>query len=268
MLNAETPPALPPETPPSILSKAFDLLRAFNARNRVMTLSELARASGLPKSTVHRLLARLIELGAIEHHGGGYRIGLDLLQLGSAAPAAAMRDSAMPHLVALHRWTGCTVYLGVLRQYDVVYLGKIVRPNQPVDMSEVGGRMPANCTAIGKAMLAHEHLDDLADFLPDPMPAMTPRSITSPGKLIAQLRTIRQGDLARACGEARPGVVCIASPIVVKGFAVGAISVSYPDGAQLDPRTGTVLRDVTAELAREFRVQLANGRARWFPRQA
>ena len=49
----------------SILNKAFDLLYAFNDNSRVMTLSELARASGLPKSTVHRLLARLVDLGAL-----------------------------------------------------------------------------------------------------------------------------------------------------------------------------------------------------------
>ena len=256
------------ETPPSILSKSFDLLHAFNARERVMTLSELARASGLPKSTVHRLLARLIEIGAIEHHGGGYKLGLGLLQLGSVTPAAAMRDSAMPHLAALHRWTGHSVYLGVLRQFDVVYLEKVARHSEWYDRSGVGGRMPANCTAIGKALLAHENLADLVGLLPDPMPALTPDSVTDACALVAELRIIRQGDLARSCGEARPGLACIASPVLVNGFAVGAISVAYPVGVDLDPRTGTVLRDTTAQLARELRAGLTSGRASWFPRQA
>ena len=88
----------------SILNKAFDLLYAFNENTRVMTLSELARASGLPKSTVHRLLARLVDLGALEHHRSGYKLGLGLLQLGSTTPAANMRDLATPILVALQRW--------------------------------------------------------------------------------------------------------------------------------------------------------------------
>jgi DNA-binding IclR family transcriptional regulator len=65
---------------------------------------------------VHRLLARLVELGAIEPHGAGYKIGLELFQMGSVTPAYAMRDTAMPYLAAVHRWTGHLVSLAVLRQ--------------------------------------------------------------------------------------------------------------------------------------------------------
>ncbi|MFD7056586.1 IclR family transcriptional regulator [Streptomyces mirabilis] len=254
------------EIPPSILSKAFDLLRAFNTYERVMTLSELSRASGLPKSTVHRLLARLIELGAIEHHGVGYRIGLELFQLGSTTPAGAMRDAAMPHMAALHRWTGHTVRLGVLRQFDVVYLEKMARNSTSSDPSGVGTRLPANCTAVGKALLAHEDLDDLKHFLPSPLPALTPHTITVVDRLIAALRLIRQGDLAREHEEARLGLACVASPIMVRGFAVGALSVTYPADAELDPKTGTVLRDTTAQLAKEIRRELPL-HAHWFPHE-
>ncbi|MFJ9543765.1 IclR family transcriptional regulator [Streptomyces sp. NPDC101225] len=254
------------ETPPSILSKAFDLLRAFNTHERVMTLSELSEASGLPKSTVHRLLARLIELGAIEHHGGGYRIGIELFQLGSTTPAGAMRDLAMPHMAALHRWTGHTVHLGVLRQFDVVYLEKMARNGRPSDPSGVGARLPACCTAVGKAMLAHESLDDLKHFLPAPLPTLTPHTITGVDRLIAELRLIRQGDLAREHQEARLGLACVASPIVVRGFAVGALSVAYPADAELDPRTGTAVRDTTAQLASEITQRLSE-HGDWFPHE-
>ena len=81
------------ETRPSILSKAFDLLRAFNSGERVMTLSELSRASGLSKSTVHRLLARLIDLGAIEHHRAGYRVGLLHLSETLVADRRGLREA-------------------------------------------------------------------------------------------------------------------------------------------------------------------------------
>ena len=102
----------PVSEPPSILSKAFGVLRAFDSVNRVMTLSEIARASGLPKSTVHRLLARLLELDVVELHGdSGYKIGLGLLQIGAVSPAISMRDKAMPYLHSLSRWTRCEVQL-------------------------------------------------------------------------------------------------------------------------------------------------------------
>src|SRR4051794_26790872 len=132
-------PEGPSNESPSILSKAFELLRAFNSAERVMTLSELSRAAHLPKSTVHRLLARLVELDAVEHHGDGYKLSLGLMQLGATTPAASMRDLALPYLAGLHRWTGETVHFGVLRQFDVVYLEKLAPANSPSELSRVGG---------------------------------------------------------------------------------------------------------------------------------
>ncbi|WP_019063492.1 IclR family transcriptional regulator [Streptomyces prunicolor] len=253
---------------PSILSKAFDLLRAFNTQERVMSFTELVKVSGLPKSTVHRLLARLVELGVIEHHRSGYKIGLELFQLGATTPAASMRDVAMPLLTGLHRRFGLTVRLAVLRQFNVVYLEKLSRHSAPFSVSGVGSILPANCTAIGKALLAYEDLDDLEAFLPNPMPMMTPRSITDVGTLLAQLREIRGGVLARESNEAMPGLACMASPIVVRGFAMGAVSISCRSGTRLDPAVETELRETTAQISKEIRAGLAGGRAAWFPREA
>jgi DNA-binding IclR family transcriptional regulator len=251
---------------PSILSKAFELLRAFNANERVMTLSELARAAQLPKSTVHRLLARLVELDAVEHHRDGYKLSLGLMSLSANTPAASMRDVAMPYLAGLHRWTGETVHLAVLRQFDVVYLEKLTRPDSPPGLSAVGARLPANCTAIGKALLAWEDLDDLAHFLPSPMPMLTPSSISSVPELIAELRIIRESGLARERNEAQPGRACVAAPLLVNGFAVGALSIGHASDTPLDPKVDTALRDTAARIARAIREALTDERrAHWFP---
>lgn len=252
---------------PSILTKAFDLLRAFNAQERVMTLSELSRASGLPKSTVHRLLARLVDLGAVESHRSGYKIGMGLLQLGSATPAGYMRDMALPHLTKLHQWTGHTVLMGALRGFDVVYLEKIAQRDSPVAIATIGTRLPANCTALGLALLAHENFDDLRDFLPSPLPKLTTKSITSVDALIERLRLVRADGVARESEEAQPGLACIAAPIVMNGFAVGAISVAFPAA---DPPTMNVsgaLRTTAQQVVEELKSGLAQGREHWFPRE-
>lgn len=254
------------DMPPSILSKAFELLHAFNPNTRVMTLSELARAADLPKSTVHRLLGRMIELGAIEQHRSGYRIGIDMFRLGAATPVAACRDLALPHLAMLHRRTGQTVHFAVLRQFDVVYLERFAQRNFPSGLSGVGARLPANCTAIGKALLAHEDLEDLEAFMPDPLPKMTGASVTDVGKLLAELRKIREGDVARERGEAQLGVACVATPVIVKGFAVCAVSVAYPAGSTVGPQLEPTLRDTAAQISREIRAGLTRERAHWFPR--
>jgi DNA-binding IclR family transcriptional regulator len=255
----QTPTPVPAAGAPSILSKAFDLLRAFNAQERVMTLSELARASRLPKSTVHRLLARLIELDAVEHLGDGYRLSVGLIQLSATTPAASLRDLAMPYLAGLHRWTGETVHLGVLRQFDVVYLEKLARSNSPVLLSRVGARLPANCTAIGKALLAWEDLDDLARSWPRPMPMLTQSSIRNVDQLIEQLRDIKDRGIAREHDEAQPGLACVAAPVVVDGFALGAVSIGYRSQTALHHQVEAALRVTAGQIARESRAWLANG---------
>jgi DNA-binding IclR family transcriptional regulator len=250
------------------LSKAFDLLRAFSPDERVMTLSELARAAALPKSTVHRLLGRLVDLDAVEHHRGGYKLSLGLLKLGATTPAASMRDVALPHLASLHHWAGETVHLAVLRQFDVVYLEKLARPDSPATISGVGARLPANCTAVGKALLAWEDLDDLADFLPSPMPKLTPWSVGDVDQLVKELREIRGNGVAAERNQAQRGLACLASPIVVNGFAVGAVSVSYRADKALNRAVTASLREIATRIAREVRAGLVNGRAYWFPYEA
>ena len=252
---------------PSILTKAFDLLRAFNPHERVMTLSELSRASGLPKSTVHRLLARLVELGAVEHHRSGYKIGLGLLQLGSGTPAGYMRDLGLPHLGQLHRWSSATVHFAVLRQFDVVYLEKLATRESPASITSVGGRLPANCTAIGKALLAHENFDGLADFLPTPLPGMTTRSITSADALINELRKVRDEGIAREDGEAQPGLACIAAPVLMNGFAIGAVSLGFAAGTELPAQAERALTTTARRIAEDVECGLAEGREHWFPRE-
>ncbi|MCW2816064.1 MAG: IclR family transcriptional regulator [Nocardioides sp.] len=264
---AQAPSKAPEADTPSILTKAFDLLRAFNPHERVMTLSELARAADLPKSTVHRLLARLVDLGMVEHHRSGYKIGLGMLQLGASTPAGYMRDLALPHLAQLHRWSELTVHFAVLRQFDVVYLEKLAGRDSRASITSIGGRLPANCTAIGKALLAHEDLDDLADFLPSPLPGMTSRSITGVDTLISELRKVRDEGIAHENGEAQPGLTCIAAPVLMNGFAIGAVSVGYPAELPAPRRLEEALHVTTTRIVADVDDGLASGREHWFPRE-
>ncbi len=259
MLNVELRQGSPSGDPPSILVKAFDLLQAFNSSERVMTLSELSRASGLSKSTVHRLLARLVDLGAIERHRNAYKLGLGLLKLGATTPAGGMRDIAMPYLAGLHRWTGQTVHFAVLRQFDVVYLEKLSPPQAPaITLTGVGSRLPANCTAIGKALLAYEDFDDLAHFLPSPMPGLTSSSIQKVEQLLTQLRVVRETGLAREQDEAQPGLACAAAAVVVDGFAVGAVSVGFRAGTDMGAKLDGALRHTAAQIANDVRAGLVD----------
>lgn len=274
MVDSPAPPtaasltdAVSPADPPSILTKAFDLLRAFNPHARVMTLSELARAADLPKSTVHRLLARLVELGAVEHHRSGYKLGLGLVQLGAGTPAGYMRDLALPWLAQLHRWSAATVHFAVLRDFDVVYLEKLAGRDGRASITSIGGRLPANCTAIGKALLAHECFEDLADFLPSPLPRMTAHSITQVDTLVCELRKVRDEGVAREFEEAQPGLACVAAPVLMNGFAIGAVSVGFPSETAPPRGLDDALRVTASRIGDDVDAGLAHGREHWFPRK-
>jgi DNA-binding IclR family transcriptional regulator len=259
-------PYVEPE-PPSILSKAFDLLRAFNQTARVMTLSELARAANLPKSTVHRLLARLIDLDVIEHHAQGYRLSLSLIQLGATTPAAGLRELAAPHLGALLNYTGHTVHLGVQRHFEVVCLDRLSPRGRSESLSAIGSRLPASCTALGKALLAHEDLDRLQAQLPSPLPQLTPHSLSSVEELMVQLHQVRARGLAYAMNESQLGVSSIAAPIMIQGVtprAVAAISVSFPTGTPNVVKIEGAVRHAAGRLSVDA-TQHAVSRERWLP---
>ncbi len=251
---------------PSILSKAFDLLRSFNEDRRVMTLTELSRACGLPKSTVHRLLARLVELEAVEDNGNGYKISLSVLALASTAPAHSLRQHALPHLVALQRWTGQTVHLAVLRGIDVVYLEKVTPPRPHVALSRVGARLPAACTAVGKVLLAHEDPATIAALLPDVLPRLTAHSVPTRSVLEKQLRSFRETGIAQERDEAVPGVSCSGVPIVLHAETVGAVSVSHPTATPPRRGTETVLRETAAAISAALATDARHSRHHdWMP---
>lgn len=252
---------------PSILAKAFDLLRAFNASTRVMTLTELARSVDLPKSTVHRLLARLVELDVVEHVDEGYRVSVSLARLASFTPANLMRDMSLPYLARLHQWSGQTVVLGLLRGMDVVILDQVGSLAWYPGPLGPGNRMPASSAAIGKVLLAWDPRETLETALPNPLPAVGPASITDRDALLAQLRHVRAENLASQLNETRHGVAGIASAIVIQGEAVGSIGIVYPSSTELPSPGAHVVRTTAARLGREIgdRLAAAGQDRRWMP---
>jgi DNA-binding IclR family transcriptional regulator len=216
---------------PSILWKAFDVLGAFSHRDRVLSLAEIARRSGLPKSTAHRVLAMLLETGALEQAEGGYRLGLRMFSLGALPPEAELREAAMLHLEGLHRVTGQTLHLAVLRGTDVVYLEKLLSRQLIDTPAAVGDRLPASCTAVGKALLAFSGPAGEEAVLTRPLPRRTGRSVSRGDALREQFAAIRERGYATDREESTDGLACVAVPVLAGDRAVAAISVAFPAAA-------------------------------------
>lgn len=256
-----------PGESPSILAKAFELLRAFDLSNRVMTLTELARAADLPKSTVHRLLARLVELDVVEHIDEGYRISLSMARLASLSPANLMRDVALPHMARLHHWSGHTITLGVLRDFDTVILEQVGSTAWHPDPHLAGARIPAHSSVLGKALLAWDPRGALETLLPNPLPAVTPATITDRDALMAQLREVRSTNLAHQLDESLEGISGIGSAILIKGEAVGALGIVHPSTVRLPAQAPQALLSTASRLATEItdRLTALGQERRWMP---
>src|SRR5882757_6646134 len=177
--SSESGPALRAD---SILGKAFAILGAFTHGPRMLSLSQISRRSGVPKSTAHRVLAMLVELGAVERSGTEYRIGDMMFSYGSRSPEVALRAAALTHLESLLLQTRQTVHFAVLRKQEILYLEQL-STGTVISPATVGGRLPAHLTGAGKALLAHASADTVNHYLNRRLIARTEASITNPDSL-------------------------------------------------------------------------------------
>jgi len=140
----------------SSLSRGISLLEMFSVSRPELSISEMARRSGMPKSTTHRLVSDLLSAGILERGEHGIRLGLRLFELGHLVPTQrTLREIALPYAHSLNEVTGLTCNVAVRDGVDIMYVEKITMRNLRVPHSRAGGRLPLHCTALGKAILAY-----------------------------------------------------------------------------------------------------------------
>ena len=211
------------ETPSAVIDRVSLVLDAFDGPGR-LTLAQIVRRTGLPRSSAHRMLERLVRLRWLRRDGRDYELGMRLVELGSlAVHQDRLHRAAIPLLHDLHRATGLVVHLAVLDGTDVMYLEKIGDRMIAAIPTRVGGRQPAHCTAVGKAILAYND-----DAEADLAIRKTKYSISSASQLVAELAKVRAHGVAFEREETVPGFGCVAAPIGGPGEAVAAVSVCGP----------------------------------------
>lgn len=220
-------PALDPN---SVLSKIMTVLHSFAADDRAVSLADLARRTGLPKGTLHRVCNDLVTARLLDRASDGYRLGGHLFELGMRASVErGLVDVATPFMEDLYELTHETVHLGVREESDVMYVAKIGGHRQAAAPSRVGGRLPLHCTAIGKVLLAHAPPELVDAYLSSQLERRTRRTVVLPGLLRQQLERIRDTGLAYEFEESAVGIVCAAAPILdIEHGVSAAISVAGP----------------------------------------
>ncbi|ALU73542.1 IclR family transcriptional regulator (plasmid) [Rhodococcus erythropolis R138] len=214
------------ETPNAVVDRVIAVLSAFSGAT-TLTSSRIARQTGLPRSSVHRLLQQLVDLGVVTRDGFDYQVGVKLYELGSAAVTQhSVHRVAMPHMARLSRTTGMSVYLAALSGSDVVYIDNVWTDwAAPLRRGIVH---PAHMTASGKMLLAC--------LLPERRPgidfsgihAKTRHSIRSQIELDRALAAIRDSGVALNREEFLLGSTSLAVQIGPPEDASTALSVWGP----------------------------------------
>jgi IclR family acetate operon transcriptional repressor len=225
-----------------------------------LRLIEIAARTGLQPSTVHRLLGTLVARGyAVQSRPTGrYMLGYRLLWLAGLAGerVGRLRLLARPHLVSVREATGETANLSILAPPNSVYVEQVEGVRAVRMLAHIGAAVPAHASAAGKAMLAAASPDDLSQILgSDPLPALTPHTITSLTGLRQELEQVNRKGFAVDQEEHELGVNCVAAPVFDDHGAAAAISVSAPS-LRIQPGDVGMVAEVLVQSARALSEEL------------
>jgi len=212
-----------------ILARAMRVLFDLASRAEPRRLEELAADHDVSKASLLRILRTLELDGVVLREGDGYRLGPRVLDLGYGYLSNLELDQvARPHLRQLAEATDQTVSLAVLDGLDVVYIAIEKARRELGILGEIGGRHPANATALGKVLLADLDEAALARLLDGAeLPRLTHRTLFEPGALTSHLTRVRQQGYALDDEERGIGIRCVAVPIHdATGNVVAGVSVA------------------------------------------
>jgi IclR family acetate operon transcriptional repressor len=227
-------PAAPRRVAVQSIDRAVAILRCFDARRPDLGISDLARATGLSTSTVHRLLLSLQANGLIRQTADRrYALGPLVAQLArSGGIPDTLREAALPVLRALRDETEETAAVHeLLPSGERVVVDQVESHHQlRRTYTEFGIPVPLPQGAPGKVLLAFAPWEQQAAALAVPLEQVLPQTITDPEVIAAQLAEARRTGFARSMSERTPGIRSVAAAVFdFSGKAVGCISLSGPE---------------------------------------
>ncbi|MGA9398541.1 MAG: IclR family transcriptional regulator [Anaerolineaceae bacterium] len=196
-----------------------------------INLAELSSLINMPKSSTHRYLVTLQELGLAERKDGDrFYLGTKMIEIaGAFLSKSDLRNESHLVMNELAEKTGETIHLAIPSGREVVYIAKIESSHALGMSSHIGSRLPMYCTSLGKAILAFSNPDLLESILSDKLEVRTTHTNTSPTALRAELVTVRSQGFALDNEENEPGIRCVGAPVLdYSGKAIAAISISGP----------------------------------------
>ena len=211
------------------LDRGLAVIRAFGPDRERLSLSEVARVTGLTRAATRRFLLTLVKLGYVRSDGREFSLRPRVLELGYAyLSGLGMPEVAAPYLEELVAEVRESSSVSVLDGHHIVYVARVPTKRIMTVAISVGTRFPAYATSMGRVLLAGMSDDDLERYLAEAdFAQMTDRTVTDPDRLREIVGEVRRQGYAIVDQELEEGLRAIAAPIHGAGGAVtAAINVS------------------------------------------
>jgi IclR family KDG regulon transcriptional repressor len=243
------------------VERALDILLCFTREQPVRSLTQIAQSIHMSKTTVHRLLATLENRRFLtrDQVTGLYRLGFRILEMASLVlHDIELNRWAEPYLRRLSAESGETVDLSILDGSQVMYL-QVIESAQRVKLAAaVGQRLPAFCTASGKALLAHLPEEKVKKLLRKDLRRYTEHTPTSIRQVLEDLRTSRGRGYAISEQEYEKDINAVAAPVLDGEHqpiaSIAIVGPSFRLTRERLPKLGESVRELTREIATEVGV--------------
>lgn len=214
------------------IDKTLSILEYVSQNCRGVSLADVVKAVGVPKTTAFRILDVLLarEYVTWDQDSEKYSIGLKTLEIGlSGLIGQDIVEISIPYLQELSTTVGETSFLAVYNSGDVVYLYKAEGTQSILTTATLGSRRPAYCTALGKAILANLPIEESDRIFEKPLEKLTEKTVVDRIRLHEEFADIRLNGYAVDDEGIEHGLYCLAVPIHnYTGRVVAAISISGP----------------------------------------
>ena len=258
------------------LRRALSIMKAIAATSDGATLTEIARATSLASSTVHRLLSTLQQdrFAQFRTDGARWQVGVDAFTVGSAF--VGVRDiakGARPLLRRLMEESGETANLAILNGDMAVYMDQVESRQTMRAICKPGGRAVLHSTSLGKSMLAAMRPEEVNRILTARgMARFTRKTIDTPADMATHLAEVRTIGYAIDDEESSPGLRCVAAAVLNEhSEPIGAISISGPAirvARERLPQLGSLVRSIAGELTLELGGRRSGPALRYTPEAA
>jgi DNA-binding IclR family transcriptional regulator len=216
-----------------VLSRVVRVFEAFDPEIPEITVTELARRTDLPLSTISRLVSDLVAHGWLHRDGRNIRIGVRMWELVTrASPTLGLREAAMPYMEDLHDVVGHHVQLSVLQNHEVLYIERLSARDAVRNVSRFGGRLPLHASAPGLVLLAHAPVELQESVLAGRLRAFTQQTVTDPRAIRLLLSEIRRTGYSCCAGFINDEACAIAAPVYGRrNQVVAALAIILPNDA-------------------------------------